>query len=64
MCRPAAEISMLAVVNAVEPIARIEKCPLSLRGHGVRLCPLHQRLDHAYALVEKAFADEVMKALK
>ena len=63
LCRPAAEISMLAVVNAVEPIARIEKCPLSLRGHGVRLCPLHRRLDHAYGLVEKAFAETTLEEL-
>ena len=63
MARPAAEISMLMVVNAVEPIARIEKCPLSLREHGVRLCPLHRRLDEAYALVEKAFAETTLAEL-
>jgi Rrf2 family protein len=63
LARSAAEISMLSVVNAVEPIIRIEKCPLGLRQHGVRLCPLHRRLDHAYALVEKAFADTTLEEL-
>jgi Rrf2 family transcriptional regulator, nitric oxide-sensitive transcriptional repressor len=56
LARDAAEISMLSVVNAVDPIRRIQKCPLGLRAHGVALCPLHRRLDDAYALVEKAFA--------
>jgi Rrf2 family nitric oxide-sensitive transcriptional repressor len=63
LARPAAEISMLAVVNAVEPIPRIEKCPLGLREHGVVLCPLHRRLDNAYGLVQKAFAETTLDEL-
>jgi len=63
LSRPAAQISMLAVVNAVEPIVRIQKCPLGLREHGVKLCPLHKRLDYAYAMVEKAFADTTLEEL-
>jgi len=63
LARPAAEISMLAVVNAVEPIARIHTCPLGLRQHGVKLCPLHKRLDHAFELVEKAFAETTLDEL-
>ena len=49
------ELTILDVVNAVEPIARIQQCPLGLRAHGVRLCPLHRRMDNALALVEDAF---------
>jgi Rrf2 family nitric oxide-sensitive transcriptional repressor len=49
------ELTILDVVNAVEPIGRIRECPLGLAAHGVRLCPLHKRLDNAVALVEKAF---------
>src|SRR5476651_2061023 len=49
------ELTILGVVNAVEPIGRIRECPLGLTAHGVRLCPLHKRLDNALALVEKAF---------
>src|SRR5687767_327554 len=33
------ELTILEVVNAVEPIARIRECPLGLKSHGVRLCP-------------------------
>ena len=49
------ELTILDVVNAVEPIERITVCPLGLKGHGVRLCPLHRRLDDAMAQVEAAF---------
>jgi len=50
-----ADLTILEVVNAVEPIERIKSCPLGLASHGVRLCPLHKRLDSALAQVEAAF---------
>lgn len=50
------ELTILDVVNAVEPIARIHVCPLGLASHGTRLCPLHKRLDAALADMEQAFA--------
>ncbi len=49
------ELTLLEVVNAVDPLERIMECPLGLAAHGVRLCPLHKRLDGALALVEDAF---------
>jgi len=49
------ELTILDVVNAVEPIGRIRECPLGLKAHGVHLCPLHKRLDSALASVEDAF---------
>ena len=55
LARPATELTMWAVVDAVDPIRRIESCPLELASHGVRLCPLHKRLDQALAMVEHAF---------
>lgn len=55
-----AELTILEVVNAVEPIGRIRECPLGLAAHGVRLCPLHKRLDNALATVEAAFADTTL----
>jgi len=56
LARRPAELTILDVVNAVEPIRRIKKCPLGLKTHGVRLCPLHRRMDAALAAVEEAFA--------
>jgi Rrf2 family transcriptional regulator, nitric oxide-sensitive transcriptional repressor len=54
------ELSILEVVNAVEPIQRIRVCPLGLTAHGVRLCPLHRRLDNALASMEKAFGETTL----
>ncbi len=52
----AANISVLQVVNAVDPIQRITACPLGIKGHE-KLCPLHRRLDDSIAMVEQSFAD-------
>ena len=49
------ELTILEVVNAVEPIERIHTCPLGLKSHGTKLCPLHQRMDEALEMVEKSF---------
>src|SRR5262252_7720125 len=42
LTKPPAELTILEVVNAVEPIRRITTCPLKLSAHGTRLCPLHK----------------------
>jgi Rrf2 family transcriptional regulator, nitric oxide-sensitive transcriptional repressor len=55
LARPPAELTILEVVNAVEPLPRYRTCPLGLSAHGVRLCALHRRLDDALAHVEEAF---------
>jgi len=60
LTRPPGKIRILDVVNAVDPIRRIERCPLELAGHGVNLCPLHRRLDLALAAVEKAFSSTTL----
>ena len=52
--KSAAELTILEVVNAVEPLKRIRTCPLGLAAHGTHLCPLHSRLDAALATVETA----------
>jgi|SRR5262245_26204836 len=54
------DLTILEVVNAVEPIHRIKTCPLGLKSHGVRLCPLHKRLDEAIAMVEAAFRNTTL----
>jgi Rrf2 family protein len=55
LARAAKELTILDIVNAVDPIRRIRTCPLELATHGTRLCPLHRRLDAALAQVENAF---------
>ncbi|PCI09092.1 transcriptional regulator [bacterium] len=45
--RSASEISLMDVINAIDPIERIKSCPLKLENHSGKLCPLHARLDAA-----------------
>jgi len=49
------QLTILDVINTVDPIERIRSCPLGLKSH-TELCPLHAELDRAYAATEKAFA--------
>lgn len=48
-----AALSPLDVIDAVDPIRRIEACPLGIETHRERLCPLHRRLDDAVAHVRE-----------
>ena len=54
LARPPDQLTILDVVNAVEPVGRIATCPLGLPNHGANLCPLHRRMDAALAVVEEA----------
>jgi len=60
LARPPEEITLYDVVQAVDPIQRIRTCPLGLQAHGVRLCPLHRRLDNAMRMVEDAFRESTL----
>jgi len=53
--RPPADVSLLDVVQVVEPLRRVRSCPLELPEHADQLCPLHRRLDDALALIETCF---------
>lgn len=55
LARSAAEISIYDVVQVVEPLERIRVCPLGLKTHTVKLCPLHHKLDQTIGMVEAAF---------
>lgn len=57
LMRSPTELTILDVVNAVDPIQRIHSCPLELAAHGTRLCPLHARMDRALSEVERAFQE-------
>ena len=56
-------ITLLDVVNTVDPICRIARCPLSLPAHHTQLCTLHRRLDNAIALVQQALAISTLAEL-
>ena len=57
LARDPRTLTILDIVNSVDPICRITTCPLKLASHGTNLCPLHRRLDDALASVEKAFGE-------
>lgn len=59
---PAKELTVLDVVQAVDPLRRIAHCPLGIVGHQ-SLCPLHRRLDNAVAMVEKALGASTIAEL-
>jgi Rrf2 family protein len=56
------ELSVYDVVQAVDPIRRIKKCPLGLKDH-INLCPLHRRLDQAMDMVERALRQSTIAEL-
>lgn len=49
-------LTLLDVINCVDPVQRITRCPLKLESHTGLLCPLHQSLDDALAELERRFA--------
>ena len=57
----AEDLTVLEVINAVEPIRRIHECPLGL--HGKTLCPLHKKLDDAAQSIEETFGDTTIADL-
>ncbi len=56
------ELTMLEVVNAVDPIQRIEQCPIGRPDH-LELCPLHAELDAALVSIEKMLGNRTIGEL-
>lgn len=54
--RPPELVTLLDVVNAVDPIRRIRCCPLNLASHHCHLCGLHVRIDAGISMLETLFA--------
>lgn len=57
------QISVLEVINAVDPVQRIRTCPLGIASHGTNLCRMHKQLDEAIEHVEKVFASSTLADL-
>lgn len=56
-------LTVLDVVNAIDPIRRIDHCPLNIAAHGTKLCELHQRLDDSMQAVEKTLGSTTLRQL-
>jgi len=50
-------LTVLDVINAVDPLECIKTCPLGLKAHGTKLCPLHSGLNEAARQIETAFGN-------
>ncbi len=57
------DLTVYDVVQAVDPLRRIQQCPLRLSAHAGRLCTLHQRLDEAVAMLESYFKQTTIASL-
>ena len=55
LARASEDLSVLDVVNAVDPLQRIRECPLGNKAHGVNLCTLHSTIDQTLARAEETF---------
>lgn len=63
LAHESSQLTILDIVNSVEPIQRIKTCPLELRSHGKRLCSLHSRMDESLKSMESAFAATTLAEL-
>jgi Rrf2 family protein len=63
LARAPEEMTIYEVVQAVDPIPRITRCPLNLPAHKHELCALHCRLDEAAAQVERSFRESTLADL-
>lgn len=63
LSQPPEEIRVLDVINSVDPLKHIHTCPLGIKAHGKKLCPLHQRMENAIQMIEQTFMDTTLADL-
>lgn len=63
LARRAEEISALDVIESVDPLPKLERCPLGNPAHENHLCALHQRIADAQQLIENAFRASSLRDL-
>ena len=63
LARPPNDLTVLDVINAVDPLNRIDRCPLGGGEHASGLCPLHRRLDQGIAEMEAIFRETTIAQL-
>lgn len=63
LTRSPSDMTVWDVVDSVDPMKRIRECPLSLETHRDGLCPLHNRLDGAMAMVEDVFRSTMISEI-
>jgi Rrf2 family protein len=63
LARDPENLSIYEIVQAVDPVRRIQSCPLKLKSHGKQLCALHRRMDNIFAQVEQSLRDTTLAEL-
>lgn len=63
LARPLDKLTVLEVVNSVDPLERITRCPLGLEPHGGVLCSLHRHLDEGISRIEALFRATTIEQL-
>ena len=58
-----ADITLLEIINAVDPFKRIHRCPMEQVQEVDVLCPLHHRIDEAMGALETAFRTTTVEEL-
>lgn len=53
--RDPAALTALDVINAIDPLERIDSCPLQIKSHSTHLCHMHRCIDDAMAKIEDTF---------
>ncbi len=63
LARKPADISLLDVIDAVEPFKCLDSCPLNLESHKHTFCPVHARLRDAQNSVRETLAASTLAEL-
>lgn len=54
-------LTALDVINAIDPLERIESCPVQIASHSRSLCPMHRCVDDAMASIEETFRQTTIR---
>lgn len=57
-----AKLTALDVINAIDPLERIESCPLQLEAHEAGLCQMHRCIDEAMEKIEETFRQATIRS--
>ncbi|QPJ61558.1 MAG: Rrf2 family transcriptional regulator [Candidatus Nitronauta litoralis] len=60
---PAEQTQLLTVINAVDPIKQIQKCPLKLGAHSKNLCALHKKINYSIKLMEDVYRSTTIQTI-
>lgn len=63
LAKDVAELTILEVIDAVDPIERILVCPLGIGTHGSELCALHRRLDDTVRQIQESLGSTTVADL-